>query len=369
MAVLSSVRLDWTWSLTCRSTRKLDGKNVNELKAVHAYTYKGLSYQAADDGPIYVTDDFSAGIGGDTTESIDKAFSRIIQEAEDSGISKTEADRLRKTLQCCRHVFRIKLGPDPPAKVAPLRILSKPNARPYRTPQRRYAPAQREFISKTMHEHEALGAVYKNPSAKWASPTYTVIKPGSSKLRFTVDLRGTNSQTVPVQSAMPHLESLILTTDGSKCFAKMYMAHSYWQFPFAEESQEMLSIQTPLGIYSSRRLFQGSIDSGNHFQAVTQKAFQGRVDMLLQWIDDFLIHAESEQELLDSLQKFFTDCEEFGLKIHAQKTELYQTSAKLCGRFIASDGVKFVPRHFNALVKMNKPVSGDELQQLLCATN
>ena len=106
-----------------------------------------------------------------------------------------------------RDVFRIKLGVDPPVDVPPLLITPQADAKPYRSPQRRYAPQQRDFITQTIRELEAIGAIYKNPSARWASPALAAPKPGSTKLRFTVDLRGPNARTVPIQSAVPHLES------------------------------------------------------------------------------------------------------------------------------------------------------------------
>lgn len=94
-----------------------------------------------------------------------------------------------------------------------------------------------------------MGAVYKNPSSKWASPALEVPKPGSSKMRFTVDLRGPNAQTVPIQPSMPHLESMLQSTAGSLCFAQIDMAHAYWQLLLAKDSQEMLSIKTPLRVF------------------------------------------------------------------------------------------------------------------------
>ena len=124
--------------------------------------------------------------------------------------------------------------------------------------------------------------IYMHFYHRWASPALAVPKPGSSKLRFTVDLRGPNARTVPIQSAMPHLESSFQNVLGSTCFRKFDAAHGYWQLPLAPQSQEMMSIQTPLGVYSSNRLLQGGYDSGNHFQAVIAEKFQERVQKMLQ---------------------------------------------------------------------------------------
>lgn len=149
-----------------------------------------------------------------------------------------------------------------------------------------------------------------------------------------------------------HLESILQSTQGSTCYAKEDMAHAYWQLPLADESQEMLSSQTPLRVYSSRRLLQGSTDAGIHFQAGTLDVFQGRCDSLLQRLDGFLLHAAHDDELLEVLQQFMSVCAEYGFKILAQNT-------KFCGRIISSDGVRFDPRHLDALISMKPPKSGD----------
>ncbi len=234
----------------------IDGKHVDDLgpKAIKAAAlkYSGLSYDDADDDPIHLPQGLSALIGHDSPESINNAFQAIISNAEESGISLSGAKQLKYLLNKYRDVFRIKLGPDTPAKVAPLVITRSDNAKPFSSPPRRYAPAQRKFIIRTIRELEAVGAIYKNNSVRWASPALAVPKPGSAKLSFTVDFRGPNSSTVPLQSSMPHLKSLLQDIEGSKYFANIDLAHGYWQISLAKESQEMTSIQTPIGVYSSR---------------------------------------------------------------------------------------------------------------------
>ena len=100
---------------------------------------------------------------------------------------------------------------------------------------------------------------------------------------------------------MPHLESKLQECKDSKWVAKIDFCHGYWRFLLALQLQEMHSIQTPLSVFTPRRLLQGGADSGNHFQAVTQEEFDGRVDRLLQWLDDFLLHGPDETSLLCDL--------------------------------------------------------------------
>jgi len=218
-------------------------------------------------------------------------------------------------------IFRIKLGADEPAKVDPYRLSLKENYQPFRCTQRRYAPAQKVFIESTIRSLERIGAIKYNPTAKWASPALAVPKPGTKSFRFTVDLRGVNKQTVPVASAMPDLESMIRSIGDSKIFAKMDMVHAYWQIPLHPDSQEAMSIQTPIGVYTPQRILQGSTDAGNHFQSTTSQIFTALHDWLLQWVDDFLMHS------------------------------------------------RFDPRNLKALQDMQYPTTGGELQQFMCATN
>lgn len=139
-----------------------------------------------------------------------------------------------------RDVFRIELGPDPPVDIDPLTITRTDTSKPYRSPQRYYAPQQRDFIIQTIRELEAVVAIYKNSSSRWASPALAVSKPGSTKPRFTVDLHGPNVRAIPIQSEMPRLESNFEDISGSTCLADIDLAHGYWHVPLSLESQEMM---------------------------------------------------------------------------------------------------------------------------------
>ena len=168
---------------------------------------------------------------------------------------------------------------------------------------------------------------------------------------------------------MPHMDSMVQECEGSIVMANIDFCHGSWQLGLHEKSQEIMSIQTPLGVYSPRRTLQGGMDSGNHFQLVTSKAFEGKMKRLLQWIDDFLLHAPSKKELLIDIRIFLEVCKEFGFKIHAEKSSFFLKEAKFCGKIISADGVRFDPRNMAGIVDMKKPEKANELQQLLCAAN
>jgi hypothetical protein len=108
-----------------------------------------------------------------------------------------------------------------------------------------------------------VGAIVYNPNAKWASPIVAAPKPGSSEsFRFIVDLRAPNAQTIPMAPAMPNLEATLQMTEGSSFYAKIDMCHAYWKLPLDKDSQEYISIQTPLGVHTPTRTLQrGTVGS------------------------------------------------------------------------------------------------------------
>lgn len=123
-----------------------------------------------------------------------------------------------------------------------------------------------------------------------------------------------------------------------------------------------------VGVYTPSRILQGSTDAGNHFQSVTSCIF-AEINKILQWLDDFLLHAKDEQELLKNLERFLYLCDKFGLKINAKKFQLFLKSAEFCGRIIDKDGTRFQPRQLEALLNMRTPEFAADLQQFMCASN
>lgn len=159
----------------------------------------------------------------------------MLKASNANGVTPAGLSILEKLLQRYRDVFRIKLGPDTPAKIDPLAVTPTLNAFAFRSPQLRYSKQQHEFLFKTIKELEAVYAVYDNPESKLACSALGVPKPGSNKLRFTVDLCAANARTFAIHSGMPHFESQLQDIGGSKYFAVLDLAHGYWQVALAEK--------------------------------------------------------------------------------------------------------------------------------------
>ncbi|OWZ03304.1 hypothetical protein PHMEG_00024988 [Phytophthora megakarya] len=100
-------------------------------------------------------------------------------------------------------IGKLRLGPDPPAKVPPLEIRLKKDSTPFWCKLRAYPPHIRKFLQEFNEELVRLGWVYGNASSRWASPPLPVKKPGKDKLRQTSDYLPLNVMTEPIAGVMP----------------------------------------------------------------------------------------------------------------------------------------------------------------------
>ncbi len=168
---------------------------------------------------------------------------------------------------------------------------------------------------------------------------------------------------------MPQLESLLRNVAGSTAFATIDLSHAYWQILLHEDSKEIMSIQTPVELYTPNRILQGSTDAANHFQGCTSQLFSDISNNFIQWIDDFLLFADSVRALLQVVSSFIDVCDRDNLKIHAEKSSVFATSAQFCGRKVFKEGIQHDPRRIKALKEMPAPNNAGELLQFSAALN
>jgi len=308
-------------------------------------------------------------IGEHVPAEVKPHLERMIQEAVDNGLPEQSKARLTNILEKHADVFRLKLGTDPPVNVAPMIVKLEPNSKPVSVKVRRYTPRQSVFLQSKVKELERIGLVRRNPTSAWACAPLIVPKSGPEEFRFTTDLRPVNKVTVPHIWPMPDLEASLGKLKNKKVFALIDLCQCYWQFLLDADSQECLSFITPEGVFSPTRVPHGQRNAVSYCQSSIQDMCKHILDKFMQWLDDMLFHATTADELLNSLEEFFEVCTESGLKLHAAKCQLFLKEVRWCGRVISAEGVRMDPARLEALVEMAEPVTGDQLQQFVCAAN
>lgn len=88
---------------------------------------------------------------------------------------------------------------------------------------------------------------------------------------------------------------------------------------------------------------------------------------LLWWLDDCLLYSPDIDEFIHCVRCFLDYCKDFEWKLHLEKCILFAQSVRWCGRVISPAGIRHVPARLETLLEMDRPTSGGQLQQFLCA--
>ena len=305
---------------------------------------------------------------------IEEEIEKMIQRALKAGLPRKFEKRFRSIVKKF-DIWRTRLGADPPARVAPMKVCLKPGAPSIKASNRRYPPMYRKFIKKRFDELERFRLIYKNNRSRFSSPIHVLPKVDppidiDKDFRWTVDLRKINAWLDPLVWPMPNLDVIAEAVSNSQFFATLDMTRGYWQMPLHPDSQELFSMLTDWGVYSSTRVIQGSSDAVLYFQSTMEQCFASVLMILvIIWLDDILVHAKTIEEFLDGLEKVFSICDHFGLKLSPTKCTLFATKIRFCGKIFSKEGIAHDPERISSLVNMSPPTTAAELQQYLCALN
>ena len=103
-------------------------------------------------------------------QSRSEALERAVEASAAIGLDDSSVDCLREIIGRRWNAFRRALRPgDPPARVEPLKVTLKPGARPVKARPRVYNPIKTAWLAACMASLVALGLVFVNAQAVWAS--------------------------------------------------------------------------------------------------------------------------------------------------------------------------------------------------------
>lgn len=247
-----------------------------------------------------------------------------------------------------------------------MRVRLEQGKQPVRVKARRYSPEQRAFLEKYTNQLLEMDFFEEMPTAAWQAAPLLVPKPGSkSKLRMAIDLRPVNAATVKESWPMPHLDSEVTDFAGSTCFASLDFVSAYWQLPLHPDSYTACGIVTPKKVLVSKRVLPGLANATSYFQSTVEPLFRELRDNMKAWLDDFNLHVDHEDKLLQLLARFFQICEDYNLYLSAVKSVFFAKQIKWCGRVLSPDGYRMDPARLSALQDMALPQTAAGLAEFI----
>jgi hypothetical protein len=202
----------------------------------------------------------------------------------------------------------------------------------------------------------------------FASPVVMVPKRDGS-LRFAIDYRKLNAQTVKAVYHLPLIPDIIDEISGSKIYTTFDFSSGFHQIPVHPKHKERTAFTTFLGLFQYTRMPFGLCGAPITFTRVMQELKRYLSSAFLIYIDDVVLASETESKHLEDIDQFLKAVIQFGMKLKMNKCCFGQGQIKYLGFLINELGIKIDPGKVEVIEKFSKPTTLTELRSFLGATS
>ena len=226
----------------------------------------------------------------------------------------------------------IDTGDSPPIKQSP------------RRPPLSAGDAENEIIEDMLN-----AGVIEHSTAEWASPVCLVKKPDGT-YRFCIDYRRVNAVSRKDGYPVPDIQDALDNLRGAKWFATLDLLSGYWQVGMTERAKERSAFCTRRGLFQFKRMPFGLCGAPATFCRLMNHIFKDYLGRYcLCYLDDLIVYASTQQELLDRLDLILTRLRQFGLKVKPSKCVLFRKEIDFLGHVVSAAGVEPQPDKVTAI--------------------
>ena len=147
---------------------------------------------------------------------------------------------------------------------------------------------------KKLEKEDIIEHVPDDKGTPWVSPIVVVPKKDGA-VRICVDMPVANNAINRIRHHIPTVDDVSCALNGAKFFSKRDLSQAYHQLELSEESRNITTFSTQLGLFRYKRLNYGTNASAEIFQYTLQKAQQG-LNGVQNIADDFLIYGATREE-------------------------------------------------------------------------
>lgn len=307
-------------------------------------------------------DDIINGKVSDGMDPIDKIV--YIGEPE-------KAEQFKTMFSKYRDILRTEL-PSEPARIKPFELElestnswleGKANKLPPRLQSQKKLVATREFTKYAL----ASELIEPSQAPSWSQVVLTPKKSGD--WRFCVDFKNLNASSKKLGWPLPHIQQVIqrLGARKAKKFAVIDLLQGYYQMPISAKSRSLTAFRTAEGLFQWKRLPMGLKGAGPAYQAAMQNEVLSDLNYTICeiYIDDCIVFADTEEELLENLDRVLARFKKFNICINPAKIKVGMSSVEYLGYKIDSEGVTFSREKIDDVLKFPKPITQKDMKSLL----
>ena len=213
-----------------------------------------------------------------------------------------------------------------------------------------------------------IGAIRKSKSP-WASAVVLVRKK-TGELRFCIDLRKLNAQTVKDAQTLPRIEDSLDSLSGAIIFTSLDLKSGYWQVELDDSIPLTAFTVGLLGFYECLRMPFGLTNAPATFQRLMENCLR---DLHLNWciiyLDDIIVYSKTPEEHIERLTGVFEKLSKVGLKLKPSKCEFFKERISYLGHIVSRDGIETDPRKIASVKHWPHPETVTQVRKFLGFTN
>ena len=252
----------------------------------------------------------------------------------------------------------------PPKRAIEHKIELTGDAKPHAPPLRRYSPLEDEEIRTQVAKLLERGHARESTSPWGAMVLLAKKKDGG--LRFCVDYRVLNNQTLKNRYALPLADDCFDRAQGARFFTKLDLHSGFWQIRLDEASAPLTAFRTRFGHYEFTVLPMGLCNAPATFMHLMNSVLRKQLDQfVLAFLDDIFIYSKTREEHLLHIEEVLKELDKQKLYLKPTKCEWMKPEVEFLGHRIGREGLSVDPQKIDAVKQWPTPTNVSELRSFL----
>ena len=288
------------------------------------------------------------------------------------------SDTLQKGIRSVIHKYMDVFTSTLPAQAARVTPLSlKVNVDEWVCPKNQ-GPHRRQSTNKDAEIYEQTRTmldskvIAESKQAKAWSQVLLTLKP-NGKWRFCIDFRQLNLLITDGGWPLPRIDEVLerVGQKHPKIFGKMDLTSGYHQMPLAADSRQYTAFKTAHGLYEWLRVPMGLRNAAAYFQQ--RMATEVLNDIVHKdcelYLDDVLIHAQTEEQFLKSLEEILERFQARGIVLSPTKCSFGMSEVEILGHTVNSNGCHFSKEKLITVLDIKLPATGTQMHSFVGLCN
>ena len=239
----------------------------------------------------------------------------------------------------------------------------KENSKPVALAARHVPYALKNKVENEISRLLGLGHLIKVETSEWATPIVPVLK-NNNEVRICGDLKLTVNKNLQVtKRPFPRIDDIFNVLHSAR-YSQLDLPHAYMQIAVDEESQELLTITTHVGLFRYTKMTEGTASAPSEFQQIMNKCLQGIPNTIL-YLDNIFVTGGTDDEYIENLRRVCKRLQDCNFRLNKKKCEFLKEKIKVLGYVIDANGLHKAESKVKAMLEAPRPTNSKQLASFL----